>query len=457
MAAALSRRLRLRLSVMWLLEWGITGALLTYLPLYFTQNGLTLHETGPVLAIGAVGLWMSPLVVGQLCDRWIAAQRYMAIAHFLGGLVLLLIPVATDIFRISRSESAYWFILALFGLFAMLYLPTIPLASALTFRHLSDPKTQFGKVRIWGTVGWVLAGIGLSAWLEQRDVAAWLRSTFPSTAPTVLEVSKRFWFLPEPSSSDCFGIAAILSFGLSSFCAFLPNTPPLHSPRDGIGLVDWAVAMWNQKGFVRLVVVASLLALVIPLYSLVVPKLLEERLVRGDSVPALMTIGQLSEFPALIFMPWCLTRLGLKSTFALGVVAWIARYAIFAMDAPTWLVLAGIALHGVCHVYLIIVVQLYVDATCPRDLRATAQNVFAFVAGGVAMPLGLLLTQPLIKWCTDPESGLMDFGPIFAAPTLFLACVLLGFWKWFHVDDEPTEAASVVSRSTPTSESPHSP
>ncbi|HVJ86926.1 MAG TPA: MFS transporter [Caulifigura sp.] len=447
----------MRLSVMWLLEWGITGALLTYLPLYFTQNGLTLHETGPVLAIGAVGLWMSPLVVGQLCDRWIAAQRYMAIAHFLGGLVLLLIPVATEIFRVSRTESAYWFILTLFGLFAMLYLPTIPLASALTFRHLSDPKTQFGKVRIWGTVGWVLAGIGLSAWLEQRDVAAWLRSAFPSTAPTVLSVSRQLWFLPEPSSSDCFGIAAILSFALSSFCAFLPNTPPLHTPRDGIGLVGWAVAMWNQKGFVRLVVVASLLALVIPLYSLVVPKLLEERLVRGDSVPALMTIGQLSEFPALIFMPWCLTRLGLKATFALGVVAWIARYAIFAMNAPTWLVLAGVALHGVCHVYLIIVVQLYVDATCPRDLRATAQNVFAFVAGGVAMPLGLLLTQPLIKWCTDPESGLMDFGPIFAAPTLFLACVLLGFWKWFHVDDEPAAESGVVSRSTTMSESPHSP
>jgi hypothetical protein len=428
---------------MWLLEWSITGALLTYLPLYFTQNGLTLHETGPVLAIGAVGLWMSPLVVGQVCDRWMAAQRYMAIAHFVGGLVLLAIPKATEVYSVSRTESAYWFILTLFGLFAMVYLPTIPLASALTFRHLSDPKSQFGKVRIWGTVGWVLAGIGLSLWLEQRDVATWLRAAFPSTAPTVLGLSKRFWFLPEPSSSHCFGIAAILSFALSSFCAFLPNTPPLHTPRNGIGLVDWVVAMWRQRGFVKLVVVASLLSLVIPLYSLVVPKLLAERLVRDDSVPALMTIGQLSEFPALLLMPWCLSRLGLKATFAMGVVAWIVRYAIFAMDAPMWLVLAGIALHGVCHVYLIIVVQLYVDETCPRDLRATAQNVFAFVAGGIAMPLGLLLTQPLVKWSTDVENGRMDFGPIFAAPTAFLACVLLGFWKWFHIEGEPLTEAGV--------------
>ncbi len=246
MSAHLSRKLRFRLSVLWLLEWGITGALLTYLPLYFTHNGLKLHETGPVLAIGAIGLWVSPLVVGQLCDRWIAAQRYMAIAHFLGGVTLLAIPKATDLYR--QTGAGYWFILTLFGLFAIVYLPTIPLASALTFRHLTDPKTQFGGVRVWGTVGWVLAGIGLTLWLEQRDVAAWLRSHFPATAPTVLGISKRFWFLPAPSSSDCFRIGAILSFALSSFCAFLPNTPPLHTPRDGIGLVDWIVEIWRSAG-----------------------------------------------------------------------------------------------------------------------------------------------------------------------------------------------------------------
>jgi len=446
MTTPISRSLRFRLSVLWLLEWGITGALLTYLPLYFTQNGLTLHETGPVLAIGALGLWVSPLVVGQLCDRWIATQRYLAIAHFLGGIALLLIPAATDVYR--ETGAGYGFILAMFGLFAMVYLPTIPLASALTFRHLSDPKSQFGGIRVWGTVGWVLAGIGLSLWLEQRDVAAWLRVHFPATAPTVLGLSKRFWFLPEPSSSDCFAIGAILSFGLASFCAFLPNTPPLHAPRDGIGLVDWIVAIWRQKGFVRLIAVSSLLALVTPLYSLVVPKLLEERFVHGDSVPALMTVGQLSEFPALLLMPFCLSRLGLKATFAIGVVAWMARYAIFAVDSPMWLVLLGIALHGVCHVYLIVVVQLYIDASCPRDLRATAQNVFAFVAGGIAMPLGLLLTQPLVKWSTDASTGRMNFGPVFAAPTAFLACVLLAFWKWFRIDDDKPEKRAGVNLSS---------
>jgi hypothetical protein len=432
MASPLSRSLRRRLSILWLLEWSITGAILTYLPLYFTQNGLTLSDTGPVLAIGAVGLWCAPIVVGQICDRWVASQRYMATAHFLGGVFLLSIPYATEIYR--ETGAGYWFILTLFGLFATVYLPTIPLASALTFRHLTDPKAQFGSIRIWGTVGWVLAGIGLSVWLEQHEVALWLREKFPFITSALLGLAKRFWFLPEPSSSHCFGMAAILSFALSSFCAFLPHTPPLHTSRDASSYTGWLGVMLRQPGFVRLLILSCLLALVIPLYSLVLPKLLEQH-VKRDWVPAVMTIGQISEFPALLLMPLSLQRLGLKSTFALGVVAWMVRYAIFAIAAPLPWVLFGVALHGVCHVYLIIVIQLYVDAACPRDLRATAQNVFMFVTGGIAMPLGLVLTLPLVRWCTDSETGQLDYGPVFAVPTAFLACVMLWFWRWFRLDD----------------------
>jgi hypothetical protein len=131
----------------------------------------------------------------------------------------------------------------------------------------------------------------------------------------------------------------------------------------------------------------------------------------------------------------------------MGVVAWMVRYLIFALEAPLGWILLGIALHGVCHVFLIIVVQLYVDSTCPRDLRATAQNVFMFVAGGIAMPLGLLVTQPLVKACTNSVTGEMRFGPLFAAPAAFLACVLVGFWKWFHLEGEPAPTDGVDSPS----------
>ena len=73
MADRLRWTLRWRLSVLWLLEWGITGTLLTYLSLYFEENQLPLADVGPLMATGAIGLCVAALVVCHICDRWRSA------------------------------------------------------------------------------------------------------------------------------------------------------------------------------------------------------------------------------------------------------------------------------------------------------------------------------------------------------------------------------------------------
>lgn len=432
--------LRWRLSVLWLLEWGITGTLLTYLSLYFEEHDLPLADVGPLMATGAVGLWIAPLVVGQICDRWMAVERYLALAHFVGGMALLGIPVAVDVYR--ETQANYHIILALFGLYAAAYVPTIALATALTFRHLPDPKRQFGGVRVWGTIGWVLAGIGLSMWLERRDVEAWIRTSHPDWIAVVEWIETAFHWVPTPSSRDAFRIAAIMSFALSSFCVFLPHTPPARTPRSRAAPLQ-LLNLFRQRSFVQLIVASFLLALVIPLYNLAVPPLLKQYEFRQDWIPAVMTIGQLSEPPALLLLAVILRRFGLKATFGLGIAAWLVRYLIFASGAPSQLVLVGIALHGICHVFLIIVIQLYLDAECPHDLRNSVQNVFALLTLGVAMPLGLLLSQPLIRWCTvvTPEGRtIVNFTSVFLAASFVLAVLMLAFWWWFKPPERPEDA-----------------
>lgn len=424
--------LRWRLSVLWLLEWGITGTLLTYLSLYFEENQLPLADVGPLMATGAVGLWVAPLVVGQICDRWMSAERYLAIAHFVGGVTLLAIPIAVNVYR--ETQTSYRIIFMLFGLYAAAYVPTVALATALTFRHLPDPKRQFGGVRVWGTIGWVLAGIGLSFWLERRDVEAWIRAQQPGWVPTLESLQAVFHWIPPPSSRDAFRIAALMSFTLSTFCVFLPHTPPARLPHARPApLQVWT--MFRKRSFVQLIVASFLLALVIPLYNLAVPPLLKQYGFRQDWIPAVMTIGQLSEPPALLLLSFVLRRYGLKATFGLGVAAWLARYLIFAAGAPYQWVLAGIALHGVCHVCLIIVIQLYLDAECPPDLRNSVQNLFAFLTLGVAMPLGLLLSQPLIQLCTSigvDGHATVSFPRVFLAGALVLTGLLIAYWWWFQ-------------------------
>ncbi|VAX38444.1 hypothetical protein MNBD_PLANCTO02-555, partial [hydrothermal vent metagenome] len=227
MSSELRWHLRWRLSVLWALQWGITGAILTYLPLYFKEKNITPEQFGQLMAVSAVGLWIAPFVVGQICDRWMGMEKYLALSHFFGGLLLLTIPIATDI----HAETGKYFnvLLVLIALHASAYFPTIPLVSALSFRHLSDPEKEFGSVRIWGTVGWVMAGLFLSFWLGRTEAIAWISTQFPSWKPALEQLAKTFYWVAAPASDDCFKLGALLSFSLSAFCVFVPSTPPARS------------------------------------------------------------------------------------------------------------------------------------------------------------------------------------------------------------------------------------
>jgi len=428
-----------RLSLMWALQWGITGALLTYLPIYFVDNGLSQDQLGKLMAVAAMGLWGAPFIVGQLCDRWMSSEKYLAIAHFTGGLTLLSIPVATEMYRQTGTNFAA--VMVLVGLFSFAYFPTIPLASAMTFRHLPDPARDFGKVRLWGTVGWMLAGWCLSIWLGRGDAYRWLSENFVDYKPTLDRFVYAFRWVSPPSSADCFKLAAILSFALSSFCVFLPATPPAQAKSQSQIAPLATFRMFGDKTFSQMIVISFLLALVIPFYSVAAPQLLLQLDYEADWIPALMTLGQISEFPALILLPFFLRTFGMKTTFALGMIGWLLRYAFFVAEGPSSLILTSIALQGVCHVFLIIVIQLYIDSRARSDLRTSAQNLFAFLTMGIAMPLGFLIGGKIGDWLTDPTTGETNFQIFFLIPSIAILLMLAVFHRLVEIEEIETDAS----------------
>jgi len=437
MSAKLSWNLRWRLSMLWILEWGITGAILTYLPVYFTEHDLEVSELGQLMAVSSVGLLVAPFVVGQVCDRWMSSERYLFLAHAAGGFLLVSIPAATEHYQ--RTGEGFVTLLLLIGLYAIAYFPTIPLASSLTFRQLPDRDQQFGGIRIWGTIGWVIAGLALSFWLGQNET----RPTLDDVLPDFMKfVDDTFPAFREPLSKDCFYLGAGLSFALALFSFFLPPTPPVlydppvnHRGLTGVAPLE-TLQMFRNRTFSVLIGISFLLALVIPLYSLAVPKLIEQMLYNAGLsshwVPAVMTVGQISEFPALLLLPLCLKRFGLKATFAMGMAAWVLRYGMFALEEPVWLILLGISFHGVCHVFLIIVIQLYVDEACRADLRASAQNLFAFVTMGIGMPAGFVLSGFWGDYCRIKSKTAANYELFFSVPALAILLLLLIYWRFFH-------------------------
>ena len=193
--------------------------------------------------------------------------------------------------------------------------------------------------------------------------------------------------------------------------------------------------MFGDKTFSQLIVISFLLALVVPFYSVAAPQLLLQLEYEADWIPALMTLGQISEFPALILLPFFLKRFGLKTTFALGMIGWLLRYAFFVAEEPSSLILTSIALQGVCHVFLIIVIQLYIDSRARADLRTSAQNLFAFLTMGIAMPLGFLVAGKFGTWLTDSGSGETNFQIFFLVPSIAILVLLFLFYQLVDIDE----------------------
>ena len=143
------------LSLMMFLEFAIWGA---WAPV------LASHLLGPLkmsakrVAWIYATLWLacivSTLVGGQIADRWIATEWFLAAVHLLGGVLLLL----------AARQQKFWGLFGLMGLYSLLYAPTLALVNSLMFTHLTDPDAQAGRVRVWGTIGWIAAGLGLALW-----------------------------------------------------------------------------------------------------------------------------------------------------------------------------------------------------------------------------------------------------------------------------------------------------
>ena len=190
--------LKVRLSIMMFLEFAIQGA---WLPLLFgflrNYRGIDQVTVGNILAVGAIGAMLSPLVAGQIADRYLNAERLMAICHFIGAILVLRIAFATAPGELYLLSFAY----------GLLYTPTLALVNAISFRHLKNCDKDFGKVRVWGTAGWIFSGILIGQWLLRVRAGT--------------NEALQYQYM-----SDAMILSAILGVILGIYSFTLPPTPP---------------------------------------------------------------------------------------------------------------------------------------------------------------------------------------------------------------------------------------
>jgi MFS family permease len=386
-----------RLVVMMVLVYGIQGAFWPLLAVHLQDLGIAGRWRGAIFATLALGALATPLGAGQLVDRRLAMQHYLALIAALGTGVLVVLARGTFV-----APGA------LFGLFLIYWLVTAPatgLSTTLALRNLARPHEQFAAVRLWGTIGWMAAG--------------WM-----ATGVLTLAGSSR----GGQGAYEVFGLAAALSALLAISCLALPHTPPLDRAAGGTSALGEAFELVRRPALSVFLATAFGVALTTPFVYQVTPSYFESRGLPRAWIPAIMTLSQYPEIVTLAVLPWLFRRLGITGTLALGIAANALRYATFTLDPPLWVAILGLPLHGVSIACFNVGGQVFLDSQAPAHRRASAQALLMVLTLGVGSLLGSFLAGELSQQFPG------DYPRVFLIPFLIGLASLVVFCAGFRLD-----------------------
>ena len=347
-------KLRLQLSLMMFLQFFIWGAWYVTAPNYLSTIGFKAGDFAWTYSVGPIAGMISPLIVGMIADRFFAAQRVLAAMHILGAICM----VAAARLMQGTQPSADMINLVFFG-YMLTYYPTLALTNTLALRNMNNAQKEFPGIRVLGTIGWIVAGLALTQ-------IGWDKTI------------------------NMFYLTAGASLVLGMFSLMLPHTPPLESgpisARQIFGVDAWVLL--KDRSYLMFMLASTLICIPLAFYYQIASRMVE---MTGMPIGRTMSFGQMSEIFFLLVMPLFFRRLGVKWMLAVGMLAWVLRYGLFAMGASnqvTWMILSGILLHGICYDFFFVTGQIYTDQVAPKQIRAQAQGMLVLFTLGLGMTIG---------------------------------------------------------------------
>jgi nucleoside transporter len=408
---------------MMFLEFFIWGAWFVTMGSYLTGSlAFSGAESALAYSTQSWGAIIAPFVIGLIADKYVNAERLLGGIHLIGAVLLYFLATATEF------TGFYPYLL----IYMVLYMPTLALVNAISFRQMDDPARHFGNIRVWGTVGWIVAGLAISyvfAWDSQAGLAAGLlRNTFT--------------------------MAAVASLALGVFSFTLPATPPQKAStggglRDALGLD--ALALLRDRNFLIFFAASILICIPLAFYYQHANQFLTE--IQVANAAGIQTLGQVSEVGFMLLVPFFLKRFGMKLTLLIGMLAWAARYALFAYGNAgelVFMLILGIALHGVCYDFFFVSGQVFTDSKAGPRYKSAAQGLITLATYGVGMLIGFWIAGQLTDAFALTDGG-HDWRSIWLYPAAFATLVAVLFALLFKNEvvsykPAPTGAPQPVQR-----------
>ena len=410
-----------RLGVMMFLEFFLWGAWTVpmgkYLATLFTAEADVGQIIGQAYSTGSIAAIIAPLFVGLLADRFLPGQVVLGLLHLLGTGFLYAVAQADD------PSNFYWLLLGA----GLCYMPTLALVNSVSFDLLKNPQKQFPLVRVWGTIGWIAAGITvgsvLPAVLEEGLLPAAVTGLMLGDASTFDAGKTNLPFL----------LAAATSLLLGLYCFSLPSSPPKAKgePISVAKLLGFdAIGLLKQPAFAVFAVASFLICIPLAVYYAMANKYIGDMGIQqslGLGSETVMTFGQMSEIGFMLLMPFFLARFGVKTMLLGGMLAWVVRYALFAFGAEqAWMLTLAVILHGICYDFFFVTGQLYTDHVAPRHLRASAQGLIALLTYGAGMYVGNI-AFPQVADVFAKTPGVIPWQPFWISFAVMAGVIMIGF------------------------------
>lgn len=390
-----------RLSLMMFLQFFIWGSWSVTLGLVMSQHNMSLL-IGDAFSAGPIASILSPFVLGMLVDRFFASQKVMAVMHLAGAAILWFVPQALV------AQNGALLIGLLFG-YTLCYMPTLALTNNIAFHSLSDKDKTFPVVRVFGTIGWIVAGIFIG----------------------VTGIS---------DTTGIFTLAAVISVILALYSLTLPNTP---APAKGLPVkvrdlfcAD-AFALLKVRHFFVFSLCATLISVPLGTYYAYTASFLADAGV-GD-VSTAMSFGQMSEIFFMLVIPFLFRRLGVKFMLLIGMCAWFVRYAFFALgisEEGRFLLYLGILLHGVCYDFFFVVGFIYTDRIAGEKVKGQAQSMIVMFTYGIGMLLGSQISGALYNRLVAGQTVPQAWTTFWWIPAVAAAVIAVIFLFSFKYDDK---------------------